>query len=119
MRRQLLTATASALGGGVLVAILALGGSDSASAADPTCSTTLGIANHGQHVIGDYITGVGRDNLDWPPSGGIVGEETSDGGPEFPGGPGPGFHFQQDPPFAPGASLCLSQPRSPGLHLGP
>ncbi len=87
-------------------------------AAEPTCSTTLGIAVHGQHVVGDYVTGIGHGDLGWPPSGGVVGEATSaNGGAAIPGGPGPGFHFPNG--FAPGASFCLLQSNSPGLHLGP
>jgi hypothetical protein len=88
------------------------------SAAEPTCSGTLGIAVHGQHVVGDYVTGVGHDALGWPPSGGVVGEANSaNGGATLPGGPGPGFHFPNG--FAPGASFCIAQSNSPGLHPGP
>jgi hypothetical protein len=89
-----------------------------ASAATPTCSSTLGIAVHGQHVVGDYVTGIGHDALGWPP-GGEVGSAISGSGAVTPGGPGPGFHFIQDPPVAPGASFCLEQSRSPGVHPGP
>jgi hypothetical protein len=86
--------------------------------AAPTCSTTLGIAVHGQHVLGDYVSGIGHGSLDWPPSGADVGEVTSaNGGPAFAGGPGPGFHFLYG--IAPGASFCLDQSRSPGIHFGP
>ena len=77
-----------------------------AYAADPTCSTTLGITVHGQHIVGDYLTGIGHENLDWPPSGGIVGETIrANGGIQVAGGPGPGFHFPNG--FAPGASFCV------------
>lgn len=118
MHSQLQLSAGTALASGLLVVMFAFAGSDHASAG-PTCSETLGIAVHGQHVIGDYITGIGRGEIDWPPSGGIVGEAIAGEGASIHGGPGPGFHFQQDPPFAPGASLCLEQPKSPGLHLGP
>jgi hypothetical protein len=101
----------------LLLAILTLARSERASAAGPTCSTTLGVAVHGQHVVGDYVTGVGRENLAWPPSGGIVGEETGGDGVAIAGGPGPGFHFPNG--FAPGASFCLLQSQSPGFHAGP
>ena len=88
----------------VLVAFLSLATSDSASAehADktPTCSGTLGIAHHGQHVLEAYVGS---------PGGGQ--------GAILPGGPGPGFHFPNG--FAPGASFCLDESRSPGVHLGP
>ncbi len=97
-------------------AIFSLAGGAEASAA-PTCSTTLGIVVHGQHVVGDYVTGIGRENLPWPPSGGVVGEAVAGQGAAIPGGPGPGFHFPNG--FAPGASFCLLQSQSPGAHLGP
>ncbi|HSP55493.1 MAG TPA: hypothetical protein VLS25_07890 [Dehalococcoidia bacterium] len=89
-----------------------------AKAAEPTCSTTLGIVVHGQHIVGDYVTGIGHADLGWPPSGGVVGEAVSaNGGAAIPGGPGPGFHFPNG--FAPGASFCLLQSLAPGTHLGP
>ena len=113
-RRYLLAPAALALGAGVLVAFLMLGGSDSAAAADPTCSGTLDIAVHGQHIVGDYVTGA---NTDWPPKGGVVGQAIAGEGVAIPGGPGPGFHFIEG--FAPGASFCLSQSQSPGDHPGP
>jgi hypothetical protein len=95
---------------------MALAGSGSAAAA-PTCSGTLGIAVHGQHVVGDYVTGLGHDTLGWPPDPGVVGEAVAGSGAAIPGGPGPGFHFPNG--FAPGASFCLSHSRSPGVHPGP
>ncbi len=89
-----------------------------ASAAEPTCSSTLGIATHGQHIVGDYVSGIGHANLDWPPAGGVVGEANrANGGATLPGGPGPGFHFPNG--FAPGASFCNLQSNAPGIHLGP
>jgi hypothetical protein len=85
------------------------------ASADPTCSDTLGIVVHGQHVVGDYVTGTGSGDLDWPPSGGDIGATVSDnGGAAIPGGPGPGFHFPNG--FAPGASFC-NDSQSPGTHL--
>ncbi len=86
------------------------------SAASPTCSNTLGITTHGQHVVGDYVTGTGHDALGWPPSGQEVGPAVAGLGAAIPGGPGPGFHFPNG--FAPGASFCLDQSQSPGLHPG-
>ena len=81
----------------------------------PTCSTTLGITVHGQHIVGDYVTGLGHQELAWPPRGGVVGASVADsGGVVVRGGPGPGFHFPND--FAPGASFC-NDSRSPGKHL--
>jgi hypothetical protein len=82
-----------------------------ASIAAPTCSDALDIAVHGKHVVGDYVTGIGRDVLVWPPAG-QVGTAIPDDGPAYPGGPGPGYHFVYG--YAPGASFCLSQSNSPG-----
>ena len=65
--------------------------------------------------VGDYVTGVGRGALGWPPSGGVVGEAVAGHGVAVAGGPGPGFHFPNG--FAPGASFCNDQARSPGLHF--
>jgi hypothetical protein len=100
-----------------LVASTALLMPVSAQAAEPTCSGTLGIAVHGQHVVGDYVSGVGHDALGWPPEGGAVGDAVGGSGAALPGGPGPGFHFPNG--FAPGASFCLDQSQAPGVHLGP
>ena len=103
-----------------LVGTLALAGivlgSSTATAVQPTCSGTLGIAVHGQHIVGDYITGLAA-GLTWPPSGGVVGSAIAGSGAVTPGGPGPGFHFIEG--FSPGASFCLDQSQAPGVHLGP
>lgn len=81
----------------------------------PTCSDTLGIDVHGQHVIGDYVTGIGHEEMGWPPSGADIGETVaSGGGVVVRGGPGPGFHFEHG--VAPGASFC-TESQSPGVHL--
>ncbi len=118
MRSGVLTAALLGAGGGLLLfAIFALGSASTASAGSPTCSSTLDVAVHGQHVVGDYVTGIGRGEIDWPPSGGVVGEAVAGNGAAIPGGPGPGFHFPNG--FAPGASFCLSQSQSPGFHAGP
>lgn len=84
--------------------------------ADPTCSDTLGIVVHGQHVVGDYVTGSGTGSQDgFPPDGSYIGQIVSDnGGAAIPGGPGPGFHFPNG--VAPGASFC-NDSQSPGAHL--
>ena len=83
--------------------------------ADPTCSDTLGITVHGQHIVGDYVTGTGSGDLSWPPDGGEIGQVVADnGGAAIPGGPGPGFHFPHG--VAPGASFC-NDSQSPGAHL--
>ena len=84
-----------------------------AMASEPTCSDVLDIAVHGQHIVGDYVTGIGHGELDWPPAG-SVGEAIAGEGAGLPGGPGPGFHFPNE--VAPGASFCNSQSQSPGSH---
>lgn len=98
------TAVAGLVGGLLLSAIPV------AAAQDPTCSGIVGDV-HGHHVVGDYVTGVGNAALSWPPAGAV----NASGGAAVPGGPGPGFHFEHG--FAPGASFCISQANSPGLHL--
>ncbi len=82
---------------------------------EPTCSDTLSIANHGQHIVGDYVTDDGHVALGWPPAGKVGGS------PAFlPGGPGPAGHF---PGVKPGASFCVDQAQSdkhvPGPHDDP
>jgi hypothetical protein len=86
-----------------------------AAAETPTCSSTLGIAVHGQHVVGDYVTGIGHDALGWPPEGGEVGSAVAGSGATTAGGPGPGFHFLNEVP--PGASFCVDS-QSPGVPPG-
>ncbi len=91
-------------------------GAAPASAGTPTCSDVMGIAVHGQHIIGDYVTGLGGMTMGWPPAGGVVGAAVSaNGGVTIAGGPGPGFHFPNG--FAPGASFCTSRSSSPGFHF--
>ena len=81
------------------VIALTLATASAALADGPTCSDVLPIANHGQHVVGDYVAGVGHEALAWPPNGEVGG-----GPAALPGGPGPGFHFGEEIP--PGASFC-------------
>jgi len=105
----------------IAVVFIAVGGFGIAdvSADGPTCSANFGIATHGQHIIGDYVTGIGGIGgpLSWPPKKGVVGAANKvNGGAAVPGGPGPGFHFSEG--FAPGASFCVDS-RSPGLHILP
>lgn len=86
-----------------LASVVAAGGQ--AGASEPMCveffeetfDSTL--ANHGQHILGDYITGTGHDGH-WPP-GGEVGEIVGGNGPVAPGAPG---IMQHGAP--PGASFC-------------
>ncbi len=107
--RRGLAAAVGAVGGVVLFAA-------PASAGTPTCSDTLGIAVHGQHIVGDYVSGIGHTELGWPPKGGVVGAAVAAaGGVAVAGGPGPGFHFPNG--VAPGASFCNSQSQAPGVHF--
>jgi hypothetical protein len=104
-----------AVAAGAVGLLVAPAGAAGAGSGTPTCSDTLGIAVHGQHIVGDYVTGIGHMNLDWPPSDGVVGSTVSaNGGVAIAGGPGPGFHFPNG--FAPGASFC-NDSNSPGMHL--
>lgn len=96
--------------GGLL--LLGVAGVAPVAAHDPTCSDTLGIAVHGQHIVGGYVIGGGL--TEWPPKGGVVGDAVGGSGAAVPGGPGPGFHFPNG--FAPGASFC-NDSNSPGVHL--
>jgi hypothetical protein len=107
MRRLLLSLSASA----AILAVLA----GPVAAGEPTCSTELGIEAHGQHIVGDYVTGIGHENLDWAPSGGIVGQAIAGSGVVVAGGPGPGFHFPNG--FAPGASFCNEWSQADGIHF--
>ena len=93
-----------------LVAGLTLGAAGSAAAADPTCADLLGIANHGQHVLGLYVVGGSLALDSWPPTGG-VGQYIAGDGAALPGGPGPAFHFLNG--FQPGASFCVDGAQSP------
>jgi len=85
----------------------------------PTCSGVFGsdLQVHGQHVIGDYVTGLGGigGGLDWPPSGLVGATIGGNGGAVVPGGPGPGFHFTIDG-LAPGASFCVDQAHPNGFN---
>jgi len=92
------------------------GSANPASAGEPTCAGLGGIEVHGQHIIGDYITGLGGigGGLEWPPRG-QVGDaiQENGGGVQVKGGPGPGFHFGEG--FAPGASFCNEQAHPDGF----
>ena len=93
----------------LMTASVALAGPDG-----PTCFDVFGsedlIANHGQHIIGDYVTGVEHKNQEWSPNGTVGGG----GGAFLPGGPGAGGHLPNN--VAPGASFCTGS-NSPGIHL--
>lgn len=104
----------AAVTGGVAVMVVM---SAAASGATPTCSDSdiVDVAVHGEHVVGDYVTGTGHEVLTWPPAG-RVGAVVGGEGPAIAGGPGPGFHFVHG--IAPGASFCLPQSSSPGFPHG-
>jgi len=97
------------------IAICVLLSTGSAHAGEPTCSDKLPLENHGQHIVGDYVTGLGGIGGGiWPFIRGTVGNAIAAIGAIVPGGPGPGFHFPNG--FAPGASFCTDS-HSPGVHL--
>jgi hypothetical protein len=111
------TRTTIALATGALA--LALAGGTASAHDGPTCEDALGsgIVVHGQHVVGDYVTGLGGifgDGLQWPPAGQVGAAVQENGGARTPGGPGPGFHFTIDG-LAPGASFCNEQAHPNGF----
>jgi hypothetical protein len=106
MRRFILSATATAL--------LALTLAGPVAAHESTCSSSIGSATHGEHVLGLYVVGGSLNLGTWPPTGG-VGQFIGGEGAALPGGPGPTFHMLNG--FAPGASFCNLQSKSPGLHF--
>jgi hypothetical protein len=95
-------------------AVLVLALMPAVASASPTCADTLGISTHGQHIVGDYVTGIGNRAMGWPPKGQVGAAVAANGGVVVRGGPGPGFHFPNG--FAPGASFCTGS-NSPGIHL--
>ena len=78
----------------------------------PTCSDELGIANHGEHVLRDYV--VGSEDQAFPYNGRSIGGALAGRGAALPGGPAAGGHF--DAGVAPGASFCTDS-RSPGFRF--
>ena len=112
MKVRTLVATALAV-----VATTALAG-PAAAHEEPTCAGVFGsgIVVHGQHVVGDYVTGTGglSGGLQWPPAGQVGAAVKENGGAAVPGGPGPGFHFTIDG-LAPGASFCNEQAHPNGF----
>lgn len=111
MRRLI---SSMALGGALLAAMV-----PTVSAhGNATCSGVFGsdLVVHGQHVVGDYVTGLGgiSGGLTWPPAGEVGAAVQANGGAAVPGGPGPGFHFTIDG-LAPGASFCNEQAHPNGF----
>ncbi|HEX6031765.1 MAG TPA: hypothetical protein VFY90_10065 [Tepidiformaceae bacterium] len=101
-----------------LIALAALPAAGASAHGDPTCSGAGGILVHGQHIVGDYVTGLGGifgDGLEWPPAGQVGDTIGGNGGAVMPGGPGPGFHFTIDG-LAPGASFCNEQAHPNGFN---
>jgi hypothetical protein len=99
----------------VLIGSSFVGGVASAAADGPTCEGYKDVANHGEHVIEDYVLGAvdgGPVIDDWSSKRGIGDLVGTAGGAAVPGGPGPGFHFTVGAP--PGASFCNPQAHSGG-----
>jgi hypothetical protein len=97
----------------------ALGAGPAGAHGEATCHDALGsgIVVHGQHIVGDYVTGLGGifgDGLQWPPAGQVGEAVKANGGGAVPGGPGPGFHFTI-PGLPPGASFCNPQAHPNGF----
>jgi hypothetical protein len=110
----------------VIAGALAFGSGSAPASAHGTCAGVFGsdLQVHGQHIVGDYVTGIGgiSGELEWPPKGGVVGAAVGEnGGAAMPGGPGPAFHFPNG--FAPGASFCheghVEPPHSPNAEHPP
>lgn len=79
--------------------------------ATPTCSDVLDIDVHGEHIVADYVTGIGHAGFEWAPDGGAIGEAVAaNGGAAVRGGAGRGH---MDALIAPGASFCTDS-QSPG-----
>ena len=111
-----------ARGFAVLVAVGALVAAFSAAPvanAEPTCGGLGGIEVHGQHIVGDYVTGLGGigGGIGWPPAGEVGSAVSENGGVVVRGGPGPGFHFAEG--FDPGASFCVEQAHPNGFTAPP
>ena len=101
--------------GGAAIALAGLATTvSSAGAGEPNCVAFFeehfdaDIANHGQHILGDYVTGIGHDGT-WPPAG-QVGATIGGTGALSPGRSGIQQHGA-----SPGASFCngSSSPTSP------
>lgn len=101
----------------VIGAALLMGSGAAFGHGEPTCAGAGGIVNHGQHIVGDYVTGLGGifgDGLTWPPEG-QVGQTIAGSGAAIPGAPGPGGHFSV-PGLPPGASFCNEQAHPNGFN---
>ena len=108
---------------GITVLGAAFSGAPASAHGEATCNDALGsgIVVHGQHIVGDYVTGLGGifgSDLNWPPAGQVGEAVSANGGAVLPGGPGPGFHFTVDG-LAPGASFCNAQAHPNGFTTPP
>jgi hypothetical protein len=106
-------------GAAIIGASMALPVSSGLAHDSATCNDVLDsdIEVHGQHIVGDYVTGLGGifgDGLEWPPAGQVGQTIGGQGGAVQPGGPGPGFHFTIEG-LAPGASFCNEQAHPNGF----
>ena len=106
-------------GAAIIGALMALPVSSGLAHDSATCNDVLDsdIEVHGQHIVGDYVTGLGGifgDGLEWPPAGQVGQTIGGQGGAVQPGGPGPGFHFTIEG-LAPGASFCNEQAHPNGF----
>lgn len=114
------TTMLTAISGAALLAVAALpAGVARAHEGSPTCEGVGGIEVHGQHIVGDYVTGLGGvlppNELEWPPAGQVGVAVQENQGAVIPGGPGPAFHFVEGLP--PGASFCLDQAHPDGFVI--
>jgi hypothetical protein len=106
-------------GAAIIGASMALPVSSGLAHDSATCNDVLDsdIEVNGQHIVGDYVTGLGGifgDGLEWPPAGQVGQTIGGQGGAVQPGGPGPGFHFTIEG-LAPGASFCNEQAHPNGF----
>src|SRR5687768_7638044 len=62
--------------GAIVFSIGVIAMSTGTAGAHSTCEGVGALQNHGQHIVGDYVTGIGgiAGTLAWPPRGGVVGE---------------------------------------------
>lgn len=100
----------------VFAATAALFTGTAAGHGEATCSGIGALENHGQHVVGDYVTGTGGISgvLEWPPAGQVGATVGASGGAAQAGGPARFGHFAV-PGLAPGASFCNPQAHPNGF----
>jgi hypothetical protein len=111
-----------AIPAGLILAVSNVPASGAMAEGSPTCQGVGGIEVHGQHIVGDYVTGLGAvfppQELEWPPNGQVGPAMQENHGAVMPGGPGPAFHFIEN--LAPGASFCheghTEPPHSPNAE---